>query len=1006
MSGTAPHNETTAIIKDLTCLHCQQNTHDTHFTPMSVKWQYTAPERSIHKPDCGIPGTDDRPLVGKILARFWKNSTLRQLLQEQVARTFYDYIYADGIPNTNKMCIGEVVSFFAPCTGSTTTRSPQAQASEMGMFQVSHIIDRTPRNDAEKAMVPSYKYCVQLWQDMCRYEVEDRGRLVDPIIVVMFRCQEAIAQITGIPMTATSIRDAKNNERSASLVVPALNMSFSQELPQGSFPYINKMIQLDKKNELGMRKSMSAIDKELWATSPHPVEQQDEQQESRGAHTEAPSAKYKCGTPYVHSPPKEDRDYWNDLLEPLQAHDETQCKVWKEEVQNILIFASLFSAVVTAFIIESYKNLKPDPSDTAVILLARIAARLDNPLNNSTLTPALDETPIPFSPSLTLVNVFWILSLVVSLTTVLIGIVASQWLREHQIYPAHFSTEQKLALFNMRTEMLNRWYIPAFFTSLPVLLELALVLFFLGLAEFLRHDHDSSAASPHGSINSNSVQQECPGSVMGNFLVRHTFSLIYSVIVALVKYARALHFPPRFPPSSPTPVRNHTLSLRIEPRDPVFSESPDSDLSASPDSDLHRSYQPRWPWEHDHGELEKELRFGPLFDHIRGIELACSRHRTVLLSAYHCFVDCISTVQPGQPSDDFASRSFGHKYYKAVIEILRPHGKALISELTVPKPRLPFASPRPLICDLLYDEAILLLIERFNIPVPTRTEAELMIRILDYISRNGYYWTPDVKGPPKGLPITQARMYTMLVRSSFRKDAPTDVRDALMEYPYSFFRNIADGKMDWSVHQVFLEEFPSILAEYLRSSLRAELRDPELLHRAATYFKLHLEPARRLGSFTSMQGAEYEGAYFLLGSWAIVKAYMLNHRNHAHRVPRSVLDLAVTTREVCENILATRGEPLTRAILTCIASVWGKTEEFVLDHVTTFHIQLLQQESIRSPLYYIHTDDPPDVGLEVSSSNSTDEISEDSGTDSSSQSQGRSEDLDEHNLAELGSLAK
>ncbi|CAA7263562.1 unnamed protein product [Cyclocybe aegerita] len=222
---------------------------------------------STHKPDCGIPGTDDRPLVTKILARFWKNPTLLQLFQEQVTRTFYDYIYADGVPNLDKMCIGEVVSYFAPCTAA---RSSQAQPSEMGMFQVSHIVDRTPRNDAEKATVPSYEYCVQLWKDMCRYQVEDRGRLVNPIIVIMFWCQGVIAQIMGVPMTAASIRDAKNNERSATMAVPSLNIvSFSQELPQGSFTYINKTIQSDKKDQLGMRKPMSEIDKELWATTPH-----------------------------------------------------------------------------------------------------------------------------------------------------------------------------------------------------------------------------------------------------------------------------------------------------------------------------------------------------------------------------------------------------------------------------------------------------------------------------------------------------------------------------------------------------------------------------------------------------------------------------------------------------------------------------------------------------------------------------------------------------------------
>ncbi|CAA7263549.1 unnamed protein product [Cyclocybe aegerita] len=792
------------------------------------------------------------------------------------------------------------------------------------------------------------------------------------------------------------------------------------------------------------------------------------------------SSTFKCGTPYMHQPSKDGHDYWNDLLKPLQAHDKTQCKVWEEEVQNILIFASLFSAVVTAFIVESYKNLKPDPTDAAVVLLMRIAARLDNPVNSSTLSPSLDETPIPFSPSLTLVNVFWILSLVVSLTTVLIGIVSSQWLREHQLYPAHFSTEEKFALFNMRTEMLNRWYIPAFFASLPVLLELALVLFFLGLAEFLRSLGVTQVTAPiivaiglsllfllattaipalqvltvrsTATQFNKTVPVPCPykspqarlfrlavSSRMGNFLIHHTFSPIYSLFVVSAKYARALRFPSSFPPSFPTLVPesfkrrafkaralirlrlDYILGRRRKPRDLFESYQPSypnyNPVNAHSWTDLdlewislRRHYSSQvlvgWHGNREGGGLEKELQFGPLFDHIRGIELACTRHHTVLLSAYHCFVDCISTAPPGQPSLDLASTFYGDDYYKTVVEILRPRGTVLVSDV-VPKPQ---RRTRIYSRDLLYDEAILLFIERFNIPVPERTKTELMLRVLDYVSNNCGHWTPDANGPPKGLPIPQSRMYKTLVKSFFWETPPTDsLVDAPMEYPYSFFRNIANGKMDWSVHQIFLEEFRGILADYLRSSLSAELRHSGLLDRAVSTlnenFRHHWESTRRPGNRVSAPCVEHESAYFLLGSWAIVEAYMLNHRHHADRVPRSVLDLAATTRGVCRNVLAAQAEPFTRAILVSIASVWGREVHFVCRHIT-FHNRL-QDSILGSLLNHADNDNPPEVGLEVSSSTTTDEkdVVKDNQRDSSSRNRERSVS-DEYNLAESGFLLK
>ncbi|KDR75476.1 hypothetical protein GALMADRAFT_26854, partial [Galerina marginata CBS 339.88] len=104
---------------------------------------------------------------------------------------------------------------------------------------------------------------------------------------------------------------------------------------------------------------------------------------------------------------------------------------WKDEVQNLLIFAGLFSAVVTAFVIDSYKGLKADPNDKMIDLLSRIATRVENPLNTTATPPPVE---IPFSPPSFVIrlNTFWFLSLVLSLSTVLLGIISLQWLREHQ----------------------------------------------------------------------------------------------------------------------------------------------------------------------------------------------------------------------------------------------------------------------------------------------------------------------------------------------------------------------------------------------------------------------------------------------------------------------------------------------------------------------------------------------------------------------------------------------
>lgn len=143
--------------------------------------------------------------------------------------------------------------------------------------------------------------------------------------------------------------------------------------------------------------------------------------------------------------------------------------------------AGLFSAVVTTFIVESYKFLQPDPNATIEGLLFHIANSLNN---TSPLPPSL--VPVPFSqPSSSVrINIFWFISLVLSLTTVLIGTISLQWLREHQSYP-DVSSKEKLAIFHMRSEALNVWCVPQIFSALPVLLQGALALFLVGLIDFV-----------------------------------------------------------------------------------------------------------------------------------------------------------------------------------------------------------------------------------------------------------------------------------------------------------------------------------------------------------------------------------------------------------------------------------------------------------------------------------------------------------------------------------------
>ncbi|KAF8800644.1 hypothetical protein BYT27DRAFT_7148524, partial [Phlegmacium glaucopus] len=119
---------------------------------------------------------------------------------------------------------------------------------------------------------------------------------------------------------------------------------------------------------------------------------------------------------------KVDGSHWTTVRDLWMKKDKEQCESWRDEVQNILIFSGLFSAVVTAFVIESQKALQPDFAEESVQLLRKIAGVGDQISGKS----RVDQGTMTIS-----INVFWFLSLVLSLTAALIGIIALQWIRTH-----------------------------------------------------------------------------------------------------------------------------------------------------------------------------------------------------------------------------------------------------------------------------------------------------------------------------------------------------------------------------------------------------------------------------------------------------------------------------------------------------------------------------------------------------------------------------------------------
>ena len=149
--------------------------------------------------------------------------------------------------------------------------------------------------------------------------------------------------------------------------------------------------------------------------------------------------------------------------------------------------AGLFSAVITAFIIESYKTLKQDPGDVTVALLAQISNQLANGTNAIILSPTPDNPQFEVTNSALRVNILWFLSLIFSLACALVATLVQQWSRNY-IDAVHRKPRpyMRARIRSYLHEGLRKYGMSTVVKTIPTLLHISLFLFFGGLFEFLR----------------------------------------------------------------------------------------------------------------------------------------------------------------------------------------------------------------------------------------------------------------------------------------------------------------------------------------------------------------------------------------------------------------------------------------------------------------------------------------------------------------------------------------
>jgi hypothetical protein len=197
--------------------------------------------------------------------------------------------------------------------------------------------------------------------------------------------------------------------------------------------------------------------------------------------------------------PDPTQDPWRAAFEEFKIRDKRMAKEFRDEIDTLLVLvrgshlpfvlvrmtlasqAGLFSAVLTAFVIESYQHLREDPAKTTVDLLRYISHQLAN----SSLPAASDSPQFQAQQSDVRVNVCWFVSLFLSLFVALFGIFFKQWMCLYLTWMDVTPYKDAVELRHFRYRMLTSWRIETILALLPTLLQIAVVVFLGGLLTFL-----------------------------------------------------------------------------------------------------------------------------------------------------------------------------------------------------------------------------------------------------------------------------------------------------------------------------------------------------------------------------------------------------------------------------------------------------------------------------------------------------------------------------------------
>ncbi|KIY61418.1 hypothetical protein CYLTODRAFT_321756, partial [Cylindrobasidium torrendii FP15055 ss-10] len=180
-----------------------------------------------------------------------------------------------------------------------------------------------------------------------------------------------------------------------------------------------------------------------------------------------------------------DARVWRTYNDEAAIFDTEMVGEAADSLDILLVFAGLFSAVLTTFVAQTSQSLSTDNTAVTVSLLVELvsvqrvgfAGGPISDIASANLSPSIDQTSI-------WVNALWFTSLALSLSSALLAVLSKQWLRQYVSFIKGSARERAL-IRQFRYDGMEKYAVRTIIGLLPTLLHLALALFLIGLVVFL-----------------------------------------------------------------------------------------------------------------------------------------------------------------------------------------------------------------------------------------------------------------------------------------------------------------------------------------------------------------------------------------------------------------------------------------------------------------------------------------------------------------------------------------